>query len=200
MICFHFTTFAVLETACLRIFLSLLALWFAFILLPLPYWKQLTFYGHFNRFRCDLLSFYYLCRTGNSNRRRWRRLPAVVICFHFTTFAVLETASRHSWWWTIQLWFAFILLPLPYWKQLPFSSEFGEQSCDLLSFYYLCRTGNSTIILHSHSDTVVICFHFTTFAVLETALRPLKKVLKSLWFAFILLPLPYWKQRGRGQH
>ena len=42
---------------------------------------------------CDLLSFYYLCRTGNNpggrRRTRWR----VVICFHFTIFVVLETTA-----------------------------------------------------------------------------------------------------------
>ena len=143
VICFHFTTFAVLETARWCIWGCLRELWFAFILLPLPYWKQRLrgWRGHCDR--CDLLSFYYLCRTGNSAHALWILFLAVVICFHFTTFAVLETArakvlSVRPW-----LWFAFILLPLPYWKQ------------------------RSTRV--SATAAVVICFHFTTFAVLETA-------------------------------
>ena len=42
---------------------------------------------------CDLLSFYYLCRTGN-NKERLRLIPSqVVICFHFTIFVVLETTQ-----------------------------------------------------------------------------------------------------------
>ena len=66
----------------------------------------------------------------------------VVICFHFTTFAVLETTS-------------YILTVVTF-------------CCDLLSFYYLCRTGNNDSLSASIRDMVVICFHFTTFAVLET--------------------------------
>ena len=41
-------------------------------------------------------------------------------------------------------------------------------SCDLLSFYYLCRTGNNLLSIQSQRDAVVICFHFTIFVVLET--------------------------------
>ena len=194
MICFHFTTFAVLETAvgCESPLLSVL--WFAFILLPLPYWKQhsrcrsvlsascdlLSFYylcrtgnSDVRRFgragsRCDLLSFYYLCRTGNSDGSGINTFCGVVICFHFTTFAVLETATYFFDPTAIPLWFAFILLPLPYWKQRPRAADILRERCDLLSFYYLCRTGNSGKIN--------------------------QMLLFPLWFAFILLPLPYWKQ------
>ena len=45
-------------------------------------------------------------------------------------------------------------------------------SCDLLSFYYLCRTGNNPEGGHHHPASVVICFHFTIFVVLETTHRP----------------------------
>ena len=41
--------------------------------------------------RCDLLSFYYLCRTRNNFATRSKDVLAVVICFHFTIFVVLET-------------------------------------------------------------------------------------------------------------
>ena len=40
--------------------------------------------------------------------------------------------------------------------------------CDLLSFYYLCRTGNNHCYIYDKSQEVVICFHFTIFVVLET--------------------------------
>ena len=66
----------------------------------------------------------------------------VVICFHFTIFVVLETTM-------------FLLSP-------------PEASCDLLSFYYLCRTGNNKALLQLIPLRVVICFHFTIFVVLET--------------------------------
>ena len=95
--------------------------------------------------RCDLLSFYYLCRTRN-NRRHFssRRLP-VVICFHFTIFVVLGTTSKR------------ILRT--------------NLSCDLLSFYYLCRTRNNTFIYFFSLTLVVICFHFTIFVVLGTTTK-----------------------------
>ena len=245
VICFHFTTFAVLETtACsgrgLRpplwfafillplpywkqlccnyscptprcdllsfyylcrtgnnsdiIFICHDKLWFAFILLPLPYWKQLNQTTINNQPSCDLLSFYYLCRTGNNRPLFLRERSLVVICFHFTTFAVLETTNTwtNSQW--TPLWFAFILLPLPYWKQPDGAYILAAGSCDLLSFYYLCRTGNNTALGERIIDVVVICFHFTTFAVLETTHRLAHPLVHLLWFAFILLPLPYWKQ------
>ena len=143
MICFHFTTFAVLETAfSSKLFFTLC---------------------------CDLLSFYYLCRTGNSRPGCGPCSSRVVICFHFTTFAVLETATCHWPQCKSVLWFAFILLPLPYWKQQFAISRRIASGCDLLSFYYLCRTGNSPYRTYNNQGQVVICFHFTTFAVLETA-------------------------------
>ena len=42
---------------------------------------------------CDLLSFYYLCRTGNNVSRQALIVTDVVICFHFTIFVVLETTK-----------------------------------------------------------------------------------------------------------
>ena len=195
VICFHFTTFAVLETASFAVVIIITLLWFAFILLPLPYWKQLSFVLSSGYLGCDLLSFYYLCRTGNSCSRIIKNLDMVVICFHFTTFAVLETASPCRTCWMRWLWFAFILLPLPYWKQRITSASTSAAGCDLLSFYYLCRTGNSWKMKIRCLMPVVICFHFTTFAVLETANSQRALCYIVLWFAFILLPLPYWKQR-----
>ena len=41
-------------------------------------------------------------------------------------------------------------------------------SCDLLSFYYLCRTRNNKNYLIFPNLSVVICFHFTIFVVLGT--------------------------------
>ena len=45
---------------------------------------------------CDLLSFYYLCRTGNNRARRGWQGAQVVICFHFTIFVVLETTATEG--------------------------------------------------------------------------------------------------------
>ena len=73
----------------------------------------------------------------------------VVICFHFTIFVVLETTASRG-------------------------VEVAER-CDLLSFYYLCRTGNNCTSAKIIPINVVICFHFTIFVVLETTLVSLQK-------------------------
>ena len=66
---------------------------------------------------CDLLSFYYLCRTDNNHGRQNIIRIIVVICFHFTIFVVLTTTAIYEY-------------------KL-------KTCCDLLSFYYLCRTDNN---------------------------------------------------------
>ena len=142
VICFHFTIFVVLETTGQGNRQENQLLWFAFILLSLSYWKQLLRRGQISRLGCDLLSFYYLCRTGNNYICELYCCWSVVICFHFTIFVVLETTLLH----------AFRI----------------DARCDLLSFYYLCRTGNNSQMMRWCSPMVVICFHFTIFVVLET--------------------------------
>ena len=156
-------------------------LWFAFILLSLSYWKQQDFIYCQKENRCDLLSFYYLCRTGNNRFSSNLLDNRVVICFHFTIFVVLETTR--SWYATghRRLWFAFILLSLSYWKQRWRLWRPVRSRCDLLSFYYLCRTGNNNKVLCRTGNNnkvsakkaiaVVICFHFTIFVVLETTMQ-----------------------------
>ena len=148
VICFHFTIFVVLETT------------------------EGQYHAHY--FCCDLLSFYYLCRTGNNLRNFSSCVTLVVICFHFTIFVVLETTQA---WKTAplrMLWFAFILLSLSYWKQRMVRKRLRLSCCDLLSFYYLCRTGNNINRNASCKASVVICFHFTIFVVLETTNSPRK--------------------------
>ena len=119
----------------------------------------------------------------------------VVICFHFTIFVVLETTEDNHTMHADRLWFAFILLSLSYWKQLGRANTIGLTSCDLLSFYYLCRTGNNHPFCGRTRRYVVICFHFTIFVVLETTITWDKGSAQGLWFAFILLSLSYWKQQ-----
>ena len=251
VICFHFTIFVVLETTSVERRGTIILLWFAFILLSLSYWKQQIIANVTAKLRCDLLSFYYLCRTGNNALRVGYLCGRVVICFHFTIFVVLETTRlrfrRHGWrlwfafillslsyWkqpWTNTprwrkrcdllsfyylcrtgnnisycnfirqgLWFAFILLSLSYWKQPTCASGSARNCCDLLSFYYLCRTGNNTASTWTSASSVVICFHFTIFVVLETTPDWFCPCCFLLWFAFILLSLSYWKQHKRRCH
>ena len=194
VICFHFTIFVVLETTTTVSGISAWKLWFAFILLSLSYWKQQMLTDFINEFSCDLLSFYYLCRTGNNSKSAISRSRLVVICFHFTIFVVLETTITIATEGQIKLWFAFILLSLSYWKQQLQPKTGTTHCCDLLSFYYLCRTGNNPDVIPDNELPVVICFHFTIFVVLETTDRPTFFHNSMLWFAFILLSLSYWKQ------
>ena len=168
VICFHFTIFVVLETTGDYPMRHWFTLWFAFILLSLSYWKQHLALMKLSAWRCDLLSFYYLCRTGNNyNDLRLNRID-VVICFHFTIFVVLETTTD--------------------------CQTLCRTGCDLLSFYYLCRTGNNLVLKTLRNWIVVICFHFTIFVVLETTNAFAVVAGSMLWFAFILLSLSYWKQ------
>ena len=194
VICFHFTIFVVLETTKMNEQRSAVTLWFAFILLSLSYWKQLLLLRDAHGGGCDLLSFYYLCRTGNNRRPHHPLAAGVVICFHFTIFVVLETTEEYYGEERAKLWFAFILLSLSYWKQQRKCLPFLMPSCDLLSFYYLCRTGNNIRRKGHVFQVVVICFHFTIFVVLETTHHLHGGTLRELWFAFILLSLSYWKQ------
>ena len=119
MICFHFSIFVLLETANIVWMTESSALWFAFILVSLSYWKQQTV----------LTTSWVL----------------VVICFHFSIFVLLETAQLSKRFWLKRLWFAFILVSLSYWKQ-----------------HKIKRT---------RKHRVVICFHFSIFVLLETALK-----------------------------
>ena len=174
VICFHFTIFVVLETTLLGNRRQTSPLWFAFILLSLSYWKQLLPLLAARARCCDLLSFYYLCRTGNNSAVCQYGFTQVVICFHFTIFVVLETTTGSFETVVFMLWFAFILLSLSYWKQHYTRRIQICHCCDLLSFYYLCRTGNNKAYKTPSTFVVVICFHFTIFVVLETTPRQSK--------------------------
>ena len=148
MICFHFSNFEPLETALLHLLMSFRLLWFAFILVTLSHWKQ--------------------------HIRHVRVYQEVVICFHFSNFEPLETASYFQTLRYFQLWFAFILVTLSHWKQHP--AEVDEQT------------------------PVVICFHFSNFEPLETASTTAKYPSSQLWFAFILVTLSHWKQLTNRRH
>ena len=144
-------------------------LWFAFILVSLNHWKQLPELRMWQVLRCDLLSFIYLWTIGNSSPPCSNWNPAVVICFHFSIFEPLETAKTLYLSFLLPLWFAFILVSLNHWKQLD-------------------------VLKHRHS-VVVICFHFSIFEPLETAMWICYRHYRGLWFAFILVSLNHWKQR-----
>ena len=137
------------------------------ILIKIHYlWKTNT-HRHAHT-RCDLLSFAYLWTIGNSKPSASYSLTAVVICFHFSIFEPLETAFLWASILGTMLWFAFILVSLNHWKQ-PHN-------------------------MHVMNIAVVICFHFSIFEPLETAIIVNFILITALWFAFILVSLNHWKQ------
>ena len=91
VICFHFSIFVPLETTLPVIVVRITELWFAFILVSLFHWKQLS---------GELFT-----------------IGSVVICFHFSIFVPLETTLLGGKYNSILLWFAFILVSLFHWKQ-----------------------------------------------------------------------------------
>ena len=168
-------------------------MWFAFNLLSLTYWKQHKF---------DTVS----------------RL-AVVICFQSIIFDILKTTletasliqsscdllSIYYLWHTENnkivylqkkrlLWFAFNLLSLTYWKQHYFLNGQLVNGCDLLSIYYLWHTENNVCPISTLSAVVVICFQSIIFDILKTTHSGTSSAIITLWFAFNLLSLTYWKQ------
>ena len=168
MICFHFCIFVVLATTAAYCYDCGHGLWFAFIFVSLSYWQQHNHTFFRIGISCDLLSFLYLCRTGN-NRTIWENtLEYVVICFHFCIFVVLATTHSTSSHTLQMLWFAFIFVSLSYWQQQWPRFHLNVGCCDLLSFLYLCRTGNNLQYCNELRFCVVICFHFCIFVVLAT--------------------------------
>ena len=72
--------------------------------------------------------------------------------------------------------------------KIPNSREIREI---LIKIHYLWKTNTHTDT-HTH---VVICFHFSIFEPLETAMWICYRHYRGLWFAFILVSLNHWKQR-----
>ena len=107
VICFQISIFEPLETTASAVPAAILLLWFAFKLVSLNHWKQLT-----------------------SNRRGW---AIVVICFQISIFEPLETTGHGKMSIRKQLWFAFKLVSLNHWKQPYDAAPPREACCDLLS-------------------------------------------------------------------
>ena len=118
VICFQSIIFDILKTTCFFCSWRKNALWFAFNLLSLTYWKQPTYSLICNLFGCDLLSIYYLWHTENNRLDKKCDVESVVICFQSIIFDILKTTIDHNMDMRRQLWFAFNLLSLTYWKQL----------------------------------------------------------------------------------
>ena len=169
-------------------------MWFAFNLLSLTYWKQHWPTIPLLLLRCDLLSIYYLWHTENNHRQDGYLLLTVVICFQSIIFDILKTTRPSSGESTSMLWFAFNLLSLTYWKQHYFLNGQLVNGCDLLSIYYLWHTENNVCPISTLSAVVVICFQSIIFDILKTTHSGTSSAIITLWFAFNLLSLTYWKQ------
>ena len=91
VICFQSIIFDILKTTKIGTYATESALWFAFNLLSLTYWKQLG--------------------------KKYLFVPSVVICFQSIIFDILKTTEKEDGNGKKVLWFAFNLLSLTYWKQ-----------------------------------------------------------------------------------
>ena len=107
VICFQISIFEPLNTARHRRSTWLYTLWFAFKLVSLNHWIQLSV----------ILSY---CIT-------------VVICFQISIFEPLNTANEMQYQKKKRLWFAFKLVSLNHWIQHKFLFASERESCDLLS-------------------------------------------------------------------
>ena len=173
VICFQSIIFDILKTTHSSRVIAQCLLWFAFNLLSLTYWKQLVGRVKPRNICCDLLSIYYLWHTENN--------------------------SWDSFTWRGVLWFAFNLLSLTYWKQRKILMDVYSISCDLLSIYYLWHTENNGEGEEKWDNLVVICFQSIIFDILKTTLTDYTIASVTLWFAFNLLSLTYWKQPQAGR-
>ena len=107
VICFQISIFEPLETTDVAFVWYPPPLWFAFKLVSLNHWKQLT-----AMLKCEV---------------------DVVICFQISIFEPLETTSFRSTAGSLPLWFAFKLVSLNHWKQRQSNYRHCHDSCDLLS-------------------------------------------------------------------
>ena len=146
-----------------------------------------------------MLSIYYLWHTENNIRNADFLSKAVVICFQSIIFDILKTTLPPACPAPPVLWFAFNLLSLTYWKQRKILMDVYSISCDLLSIYYLWHTENNGEGEEKWDNLVVICFQSIIFDILKTTLTDYTIASVTLWFAFNLLSLTYWKQPQAGR-
>ena len=106
VICFQISIFEPLNTAKTCVIWSRLSLWFAFKLVSLNHWIQLT-NGSFT-------------------------IDAVVICFQISIFEPLNTAHYEIHVQERRLWFAFKLVSLNHWIQL--HSVYKPRKCVVICF------------------------------------------------------------------
>ena len=142
VICFQISIFEPLETTSRERWDSGVMLWFAFKLVSLNHWKQLTNFVASNNkvVICFQISIFEPLETTkqkhyDTDNRLWfafklvslnhwkqqeigiNSLRTVVICFQISIFEPLETTFFNPLYWTVRLWFAFKLVSLNHWKQ-----------------------------------------------------------------------------------
>ena len=168
MICFQTYIFVILNTAEDFFRIPFTLLWFAFKLISLSYWIQLT-------------------ETVEDGK-------GVVICFQTYIFVILNTALPRL----IDVKIGCDLLSNLYLCHIEYSRRCGSQrhgrSCDLLSNLYLCHIEYSTEDVCCRVCSVVICFQTYIFVILNTAISLWRCGSVMLWFAFKLISLSYWIQ------
>ena len=163
MICFQISIFEPLETTHLIFYTFLNELWFAFKLVSLNHWKQL---------RVPII------------------LPTpVVICFQISIFEPLETTHRCKRTTNVRLWFAFKLVSLNHWKQLPISSGANVLVVICFQISIFDTIGNNLLIGLLVLFRLWFAFKLVSLIPLETTVKGTYRFRKELWFAFKLVSL-----------
>ena len=147
-------------------------MWFAFKLVSLNHWKQL---------RVPII------------------LPTpVVICFQISIFEPLETTHRCKRTTNVRLWFAFKLVSLNHWKQLPISSGANVLVVICFQISIFDTIGNNLLIGLLVLFRLWFAFKLVSLIPLETTMVLCTFPLVLLWFAFklvSLIPLETTKRR-----
>ena len=158
MICFQISIFEPLKTASIIPYTTPNLLWFAFKLVSLNHWKQLTEGLEYTLsvVICFQISIFEPLKTASDENthvyrwlwfafklvslNHWKQLyikynnnQYVVICFQISIFEPLKTAITNIWSKRKPLWFAFKLVSLNHWKQQRADEMMKRMSCDLLS-------------------------------------------------------------------
>ena len=140
--CFQNFIFDILETTDFANIGYEGALWIAFKILSLTYWKQRTWIKWRFTFCCELLSKFYLWHIGNNQVEIRLSNLEVVNCFQNFIFDILETTCK-----ILSKW---------------------QSRCELLSKFYLWHIGNNADLFDMCIELVVNCFQNFIFDILET--------------------------------
>ena len=164
-------------------------LWIAFIFLYLWDTTQQIWYWYLNWSGCELLSFFCIFGIQHNPSPNPKYETPVVNCFHFSVSLGYNTTGLSFFSVYYWLWIAFIFLYLWDTTQLLDSKGVSDARCELLSFFCIFGIQHNYNHFVNGVEYVVNCFHFSVSLGYNTTKVIDKRLLCSLWIAFIFLYL-----------